>query len=1655
MKRKISRILKKFIAASLVIALVGGISMIGSVPQIAAPSIVVNAVDMNAIPYTLENGVLTIQPGTYTNPKLDTSLETSEITKIVARDLKLIGTCEGLFKDYDNAEEIDLTGTDTSEATSLASFFANCSSLKKVDVSGLDTSNVENLYGMFQGCSSLKKIDLSTFKCKDNTSLHYLLYKCSMLEEADLSGVTVLSDYYNIFSGCNNITRIKLKGGSSVSTQASLNNMDTSIFSYAGWYREDDPNQEIISGDHFCAVLNAETTGTYIRKRIDNGINISFEDGVLTLISGTFTDSDLQTIKSRVSNGSNPIKKIVAGEGVAFTGNCKELMAYFYDVTEIDISKADTSAVTNMNRMFEYCGKLEKVSLGDFDTANVTDMSRMFEGCSSIKEVVFGSKTDTTKVSNMENMFSNCLALTKVDFKNNWNTENVTKTGAMFNNCKVLTNISSLNFKTDKVTDFSQMFQGCSSIETFDLSSFSAAAATNVSYMFADCYNLKSVDLSHFNVGNSSTSVYLNYMFRDCYSLNELDISAFGNIANNYQTNMFSNCEVSKITKGRDFTITANASLTNKKTSANYKQQFTGWIKEGDPTIVSGDGSYAVLNGQGTFVLQSEAGDIDYTIEGSKITFTKGTFKRGIVSNIINYENKFGTITELYMTSSVKFEDDAESIFSSCAVEKIDISDVDISNVTDMSYMFSYCTALKEVKMDASKCGNVYTMGCLFSGCYSLETVDFMGNINASKLTSVNLMFSDCYALKKFDTKFENATDLINMSSMFGGCDSLESVVIDAKGSMISDFSYMFSSCQKLTDVTFADISYFVGTTNFSGMFNSCVSLKTLDLSSIPFDTDEENSNFKNMFENCNVEKLTLHSFSKITEDMRLRNVTYDKSSNEQTLGWAIQGTDTVISGYNDYALIPANYDAQDTPTTYVVQKGTLSWDYENDEYRTVTLKSGVYNSSIMYQIKDACMEICGEYGGEPYGHSAIGNIVVEDGVQFSGDCSNIFDIAYYGNYAGGNVTFEGSFDTSKITNMSYMFGGGGQLPNIHNVDFSTFDTSSATDMSGLFAGSPLEVIDLSNFDTSKVTRMAAMFKDAKAKGIIFGDKFVTDNVTDMTQMFADCADLTDIDLSGFNTSKVGTTTESGYYGDEVGMYRMFGGCSSIKKIDCSSFDTTQVTSMKNMFEGCSSVKEIILGEKFHILNISYSGLDHMFAGCTSLETLDLSSFGDNDPENSESGSIENIYSMFKDCSSLKSIDLSGININYLYNIRNLFENCSSLENVVLSPCMKSTDSWFYNETFKNCPRLTKISIPSGSQITTSAYIDNANSIYTGWHKTDETEIVSGENEYAEFNVPEEETVKLVTYVRDYIKHPNNTINGASLTLDGQIGVNFYAVFTDDILSDKDAYVLISGPKGEQKLLISSADIDYSNGLKFTYKISAKQIHDDISFTVYHGDGTAAELYKSSSDEDVKVENGTYNYSAASYIDSVKANSDNYSEKLVSLVNALEAYGSYAQLYFHYNTKTVDTSKLISVESVTADSINGYKASSWGDLPDGVEYMGHSLILDSETTLKVFFKADSESLMDFYDNYGNAMDYGKTADGLYYVEFKNIPANDLDEWIYFNYGSNSDAGFNCNPLSYAYTALNKFENNAEKQNLCNTMRAMKLYSDAANDYFSY
>ena len=65
-------------------------------------------------------------------------------------------------------------------------------------------------------------------------------------------------------------------------------------------------------------------------------------------------------------------------------------------------------------------------------------------------------------------------------------------------------------------------------------------------------------------------------------------------------------------------------------------------------------------------------------------------------------------------------------------------------------------------------------------------------------------------------------------------------------------------------------------------------------------------------------------------------------------------------------------------------------------------------------------------------------------------------------------------FDTSSVTNMSYMFY---QCTSLQTLYLSNFNTSSATSMFSMFYKcSSLQYLNLSNFDTSSVTDMHEMF---------------------------------------------------------------------------------------------------------------------------------------------------------------------------------------------------------------------------------------------------------------------------------------------------------------------------------------------------------------------------------------------------------------------------------------------------------------------------------------------------------------------------------------------------------------------------------------------------
>ena len=86
--------------------------------------------------------------------------------------------------------------------------------------------------------------------------------------------------------------------------------------------------------------------------------------------------------------------------------------------------------VINSNRdwsnMFNTCLYLNKIDVSKFDSSNVTDMNHMFNGCSQMPSYLLDfSNWDTSKVTNMSYMFSNCYNLRTLDITN-WNTSNVT-----------------------------------------------------------------------------------------------------------------------------------------------------------------------------------------------------------------------------------------------------------------------------------------------------------------------------------------------------------------------------------------------------------------------------------------------------------------------------------------------------------------------------------------------------------------------------------------------------------------------------------------------------------------------------------------------------------------------------------------------------------------------------------------------------------------------------------------------------------------------------------------------------------------------------------------------------------------------------------------------------------------------------------------------------------------------------------------------------------------------------------------------------------------------------------------------------------------------------------------------------------------------------
>ncbi len=170
-------------------------------------------------------------------------------------------------------------------------------------------------------------------------------------------------------------------------------------------------------------------------------------------------------------SGNHTYKLTIGGKGGIIAN--ESMIGYFYGfdkMTSIDLSALDTSGVTDMSHMFEYCSSLTSLDVSKFDTSQVTNMRWMFGGCIKLTSLDV-SKFDTSQVKNMGSMFSGCYDLTNLDVSN-FDTSNVTNMSYMFGECSSLTSLDVSNFDTSSVTNMDRMFCDCPAWDTVDQTKF-------------------------------------------------------------------------------------------------------------------------------------------------------------------------------------------------------------------------------------------------------------------------------------------------------------------------------------------------------------------------------------------------------------------------------------------------------------------------------------------------------------------------------------------------------------------------------------------------------------------------------------------------------------------------------------------------------------------------------------------------------------------------------------------------------------------------------------------------------------------------------------------------------------------------------------------------------------------------------------------------------------------------------------------------------------------------------------------------------------------------------------------------------------------------------------------------------------------------------
>lgn len=540
------------------------------------------------------------------------------------------------------------------------------------------------------------------------------------------------------------------------------------------------------------------------------------------------------------------------------------------------------------------------------------------------------------------------------------------------------------------------------------------------------------------------------------------------------------------------------------------------------------------------------------------------------------------------------------------------------------------------------------------------------------------------------------------------------------------------------------------------------------------------------------------------------------------------------------------------------------------------------------------------------------------------------------------------------------------------------------------------------------------------------------------------------------------------YFGEYV-----FTSCASLTSIELPD-SVTQIT--VGMFYACEGLTNVVIPDSVTKIK------EHAFEGCTALESIEI-------PD----GVTDIGYEAFRDCTALTSIAIPE-NVTSISDYA--FAYCTSLNVIRFAGDAPSiNESSFYlveaaayypveNETWTE-----DVMQQYGGTITWESY-----TVYEVIEEGTDDTVVAGEpldihvdadhNELTavymdgELVVPSNYTVTegstIITFKPEFlatlgegdhkvtvefesgmafttITVPDEplpeyivTFISASISLAGDIGINFYTNLSDDIVADENAYMQFAVADEIQIVPLSEAWISTdSNGVKtyrFSAKVAAKQMTETVTAQMYLSDGTAVDDSKA--------------YSVKAYCDAaITTYGDNaaYADQ-VELMKAMLNYGGYSQIQFGYNTGNLANANLedTSLPEITAADVSAYAHGATGS-EEGISVASVSLLLESTTTIRFYFNVEDGYDISSYTFYVDGAETTPVESGenQYYVDKVNVAAKDLDKMVTVTVGGLT--AHYCG-LSYVRQVAVQYPTYYNEK-LVNVVRALYAYNQAANTYF--